>query len=372
MSANAKSRVSSVVETAALNVGLAHDVIALAPRMQSILDSLHIGDTMEFHAALQKEVDDPAFDLAFKAACAKNPHLSDAARREALRGAGVTSGHGSEFGCERISDVFFLPVTGPIEDILALSCDASAMAALERSFRDAGLLTQAGRLALSDTPLQPDLVVNATPGALRRLHRALERFSGSDGTVADRAVLEREVDDFEAACHPEGQVSEARGTATLLFAGFYSREYRLTSFIELDAMTAQINSADADGDHTESLEAFEEIARDVTGLDVSPPHWLGRGCAASAIETVRSNMEAEALCYGKDLAVSGLDAIACARRGDVTLVEGEIGGNILGPFTFPTSLVEFEPEWASESLEEMARAVLPSGRLEYGRSASLN
>ncbi|MCV9964714.1 hypothetical protein OIU34_22750 [Pararhizobium sp. BT-229] len=375
MSANAKSRVSSassVDETAALNAGLAQDVIALAPRMQSLLDSLHIGDSMEFHAALQKELDDPAFDPAFKAACAKNPHLADAALREALRGAAVISKHGSENGCERITDIFVLPVTGPVERILELAGDASAMAALERSFRDAGLLAPDGRVALSDTPLRPDLVVNATPGVLRRLHRAFERFAGSKGAAADRAILEMEVDDFETACHPESRVNAARGTATFLFVGFYSREYRLTSFIELDAMTSQINNADAHGEHDECLEAFEELARDVTGLDVSLPHWPGRGCAAAALETVRAHMEAEALCYGKDLAVSGLDAIACARRGDVTLVEGEIDGNILGPFAFPASLVKFEPEWASESLEEMARAVLPSGRLEYGRSASLN
>lgn len=349
----------------------AQDIIAFAPRMQALLDSLHVGDFMEFHAALQKEVDDPAFDAAFKAACAKNPHLAAAARREALRGAGVTSAHGSEFGSERMSDLFFLPVTGPVDDILGLSCDPSAMAALERSFRDAGLLAPEGRLALSDTPLQPELVANATPTALRRLNRALERFCGSEGTVGDRAVLERDVDDFETACSPEKLV-EPKGTATLLFAGYYSREYRLASFISIDAMTSQINNADADGDHSECMGAFEELAFDITGLRVSAPHWLGRGCAASALETVRAHMEAEAACYGKDLGLSGLDAIACARRGDVTLVEGEIGGNILGPFAFPSSLVEFEPEWAIESLAKMARTVLPSGRLEYGRSASLN
>lgn len=368
MSANDKITATSSFEDV---IASAYDIVDRSSRIQSMLDSLHFGDLMEFHAALQKEVDDPAFDAAFTSACTANPHLGPSALREALRGAAVT-GQVSEEGCERVSDVFVLPVTGPIEDIHGLVADPSAMAALERSFRDAGMVAEGGLIALSDTPLRPDIVVNATPGALRQLHRALERFAGSERTTADRAVLERGVGDFETACHPDEFVSDIRGAATMLIVGFYTREYRYSNIDKLDAMTVQINNADAYDEYADNLEAFVELADEFSGLEVDLPHWLGRGCAAAAYETVRSQMQAEAACYGKELSVSGLDGIACARRGDFTLVEGEIDGQILGPFSFPASLVEFEPEWVNDRFIGMARSLLPAGRLEYARSASLN
>ncbi|MDW9481245.1 hypothetical protein GOB57_21610 [Sinorhizobium meliloti] len=371
MSANTKVAGTTALSMEDLVSATHLDARDLAPRLQAMLDRLDAGDLLGFHAALQEEVEDPAFDPAFVGVCADNPHLADAAMREALRGAAVTGMPGLEEGCERVTDVFVLPVTGSVADIHRLVADASAMSALERSFRDAGILAPGGRVALSDTPLRPHIVINATPGMLRTLHRAFDRFLGSAGTAADRNALEREVFNFETSCHPYDYVSEAKGTATLLLVGFYSREYTLTH-VEIDAMTSQINYDDVHGEHEEILEAFEELARDVTGLDIALPHWIGRGCAAAAFETVRSLMEAEAACYGKDLAVSGLDGIACARRGDVTLVEGEIAGQILGPFSFPANLVDFAPKWADARFTEMARAVMPSGRLEYGRSASLN
>lgn len=369
MSANDKITASSSFEDV---IASAYDIVDRSSRIQSMMDSLHVGDLMEFHAALHKEVDDPAFDAAFASACAANPHLAPSALREALRGAAVIGTHGSEEGRERVSDVFVLPVTGPIDDIHGLVANPSAMAALERSFRDAGMVAEGGMIALSDTPLRADIVVNATPGALRQLHRTFERFVGTERTTADRAILERGVDDFETACHPEGFVSDIRGSATMLIVGFYTREYRYSNIDKLDAMTVQINNADAYDEYADNLEAFEELATEFTGLEVDRPHWLGRGCAAAAYETVRSQMEAEAACYGKELCVSGLDGIACARRGEVTLVEGEIDGQILGPFSFPASLVGFEPEWVNDRFIGMARSVLPAGHLEYGRSASLN
>jgi hypothetical protein len=350
----------------------AYEIVDRAGRIQSMLDSLDVGDVLAYHAALQKEVDDPAFDHAFSVACAARPDLGPSALREALRGAAVTGSHGSDEGCERVTDVFVLPITGSFEEIERLLADDRALAGLERSFQDAGMVYPGGRIALSATPLRPDIIVNSTPGALRQLHHCLDRFICSERTGADRAILEHGVCEFEALCHTDGHVTSRRAFGTLMLVGFYSREYRLDALLELDAMTVQINNADADGEHCDNLEAFEELASDLTGLEIDLPHWLGRGCAAAAYETVRSQMEAEAECYGKDLSILGLDGIACARRGDVTLVEGEIDGQILGPFTFPANLADFEPDWVKERFSGMARSVMPSGRLEYGRSARLN
>jgi hypothetical protein len=246
------------------------------------------------------------------------------------------------------------------------------MAALERSFRDTGLLASGGRVALADIALRPDVVVHATPGTLRDLHSAFEEFLASQGSAADRSALEGEVDDFETFCVPEGHVIEAKGIATMLLVGFYSREYAVMTEFDLDALTVQVSTGEGEGDHLESLAAFAELAADITGLDVSLPHWLGRGCAASSVETVRTMMEAEAECYGKDLSATGLDGVGCVQRGDVYLVEGEIGGRILGPFQFAANLIQYEPEWVSDRFEGMARSVIPSGRLENSRSARLN
>jgi hypothetical protein len=356
----------------AAGIAFAREITDLGPRMQSMLDSLHMGDIGEFRAAVQAEVDNPAFDAAFEIACDNNPHLADVAFREALRGAGVSSVHGEAKGVERISDVFFLPVTGPVEDIHRLVSDASSMAALERSFSDTGLVAPGGRVALADIALRPDVVVHATPGTLRDLHSAFAEFVASPGTAADRSLLEGEVDDFETFCVPEGQVSEAKGIATMLLVGFYSRVYAVMTEFDIDALTVQISTGDGEGNHVESLAAFAELAADITGLDVALPHWLGRGCAAAAVETVRTMMEAEAECYGKELSVSGLDGVGCAQRGDVYLVEGEIDRRILGPFSFAANLVRYDPEWVSDRFEGMARAVIPSGRLEHSRSARLN
>ncbi|MBY3433764.1 hypothetical protein HFN89_06330 [Rhizobium laguerreae] len=364
--------IPSVEEYKAAGVAFAREIADLGPRVQAMFDSLHVGDLGEFHSALQAQIDNPAFDAAFEVACASNQHLADVAIREALRGAGVSSARGSSRGAERISDVFVLPVTGPVDDINRLVSDASSMAALERSFRDAGLVAPGGRVALADVSLGPDIVVHATPGTLRDVHRAFEEFIASPGTAADRSALEGEVEDFEAFCVPEGQVSEAKGIATMLLAGFYTREYAVMTQFDLDPLTVQISSADGGADHAASLAAFAELARDVTGLDVALPHWLGRGCAAAAVEAALTMMEAEAECYGKDISVTGLDGVALAQRGDVTLVEGEIDGHILGPFAFATNLIGYAPEWAGERFEAMARAVIPAGRLEHSRSTRLN
>jgi hypothetical protein len=356
----------------AAGIAYAREIADLGPRMQSMLDSLHVGDIGEFHATLQSEIDNPAFDAAFEIACDDNPHLAEVAFREAIRGAGVSSVHGATQGIERISDVFFLPVTGPVEDIERLVSDASSMAALERSFRDAGLVAAGGRVALADIAIRPDVAIHATPGTLRDLHSAFEDFLASPGTAVDRSALEGEVEDFETFCVPGDHVDGAKGIATLLLVGFYSREYQVTTEFDLDALTVQISTGDGEGNHVESLAAFAELASDITGLDVSLPHWLGRGCAASAVETVRTMMQSEAECYGKDLSLSGLDAVGCARRGEVYLVEGEIDGHILGPFPFAANLVQYEPEWISDRLEAMGRRVIPCGRLEHSRSARLN
>jgi hypothetical protein len=356
----------------AASLAFAKDMAALRPRVQAMFDSLELGDFGEFHAALQSDVDHPAFDAVFSSACDDNPHLASTAMREAIRGAAVSSTPGCRPGSERIGEVFVLPVTGLIGDINRMTSDPQSMAALEQMFRDAGVAAPGGRIVLSDTAIRPDFLINATPGILRDLNRSFERFVTSQGTSDDRERLEGDMDDFGTFCCPEFDVVELMGTTTILIVGYYTRQYGLLEQVDMDALTVQISSGDPSEDQSESLGAFSELAGDMTGLEIGLPHYLGRGCAAAAVENIRSMMQAEASCYGNDLSVVGLDGIACAIRGAVTLVEGEIDGQILGPFIFSTRMASYEPEWLSSRLEGMAHSIIPAGRLEYSRSASLN
>lgn len=356
----------------AVRSAFSESISDLVPSLQDMMDSLETGDLHGFHVTLQQEIDNPAFDAAFEQVCSENPQIANEAMEEALRGVSTSGMNGSREGWERVSDIFVIPVTGPVDELARFAMDAGTMSALERAFSDVGLMTNSGRVVLSDTLVRPDVVVNATPGTLRDLFHCFQRFFWSSGGTIERAELEADVADFETFCHPDGYVSYHKGTSTLLLIGLYSREYDLREQIEEDALTVQIIHGDANGEFADALASFKELASDLTGLEVSLPHWLGKGCAASALETVRASMKAEASFYGIDLAKAGMDGVAIATRGDLTIVEGEVAGHTLGPFSFDNRLAVYEADWIATSLEQIAKTVLHPGHLISHRSAGLN
>ena len=360
---SAMSSAASVFEEA---VASRHDAI------QCLIDSLETEDATSFHICLQQEIDHPAFDEAFRRACAANPDMADHALSEALRGASVVSGRGSRPECEAITDLFFLPVTGTPSDIRALVADPESMTALEASFRLSALATEEATLTLSDTPLRPDFVVNSTPASLRRIARAFEDFVKSGKTSGARAELEGDMADFETLCTPDTASACPKGTVTVLLAASYTREFDLTAEVDLDGLTVHLANEDPDSEFAEEMACFLDNARDATGLVVGKPHWLGRACAAAAVQAVYASLSAEAAFYGVDLGQRPLEGIAFAAKGEVTMVVGEVAGRTLGPFAFDTSLARHEPDWPAVQFESMAYQTMPSGHIENSRSAMLN
>lgn len=340
---------------------------------QSLMDSLVMEDYMAFHSALRSEIDDPVFDMAFKQALTENPQVAQIGMTEVIKGASVVSSRGSRPVTENLTSLFFIPVTGTTEAIYRLTEGGISMSSVERAMADSGLTVPEGDLAISDALLDPSAVVNASPATVRYLATAFDRFNKSGGTVTSHLDLEGAVDEFDALCAPSRPPREnaASCEVTLLLVGGYTREFDHTSDHALDGLTTHLVNEDMFGEYDDQMEAFRNLAEDAIGLKVGKPYWMGRACAAAAIQSIETSLKAEAAFYGHEGDIP-FDSVSYCERGAVTMVEGVFAGNMLGPFAFDTAQCRLDPIWHHAAIDALALEIAPSGHMEHGRSAMLN
>nr|WP_250807277.1 hypothetical protein [Neorhizobium tomejilense] len=339
---------------------------------QAMMDSLYTEDLFGFHRAVQDEIDRPSFDASFEMACRKNPLVAASARREALRGGSCIPGRGARPGVEAMTDLFFLPITGPSSQIQKIASDVLVMTAMENAFLDSGVMAEAATLTLSATPVRPDSVVNATPGGLREVAQAFNDFRYANRPANRRGRLEAAIEDFETVCDNLSDVRTARGTVTMLIAGSYAREYDTSGPLVPDGLTMQIANCDFGDEHKEALDSLTAKLSEIAGMEVGRPHWLGRACAAAAVQNTMAIFEAEAKFYGLDVRENGFDGVGIVQRGDTTLVEASLDEISLGPVPYPSKLAELDPSYPVEAFGDIAKEAIPCGHLEHGRSAYLN
>lgn len=341
---------------------------------QHMMDTLFTEDYMGFHYALQDQLDRPEFDRLLQETCRANPHFAGFLFREALRGSSTISNVDPSTGAETITDVFFFPVTGSRSDIERMLGDGKAMSAIENAFMESGLVSPYASVHVADMAILPDVAVHARPGEHRRLTKAFEDYWTAGETPAARLRTQESIREFERSCHSgsQGQVAAGNESVTVLLAASYRRVITPHESAELDGLMAQVAGSGYANEFEDQLEEFELLAEDDTGLRIGRPHLLGRACAAAGVQSIMVALDTEANFFGTDIRSAGLDGVAVAYRDGFCVVEGEVDGNILGPYAFPAQIASHEPDWPEQSLSSISRTMKPSGHLEHGVSARLN
>lgn len=348
------------------------EVATARDHFQSMMDCMEADDMFGFHHAIQARIDRPSFDASFEIACRENPSVANDARVAALRGGSTIPSVGSRPKTEAVTDLFFLPVTGRDVEIREFLSLASNIRRMEQVFVEAGVMRDGATLTIGDATIHPEAAVNATPGGIRTLARAFDRFNRSAPSASAREELSGELDDFVTVCGSVSGPVVSRGVTTVLLVGSYAREYDLSAPFEVDALTEEISMMDVGGDNDDLFSALSSSLSAVSGLSVGKPSWLGRACSDAAVRNVLTVLSAEAAFYGLDVESSGFDGLAMADRGNSVLVEASLDGVSLGPVAYPRSVVALDQAFPVHALGAMARGEIPGGHLEHSRSVYLN
>lgn len=342
--------------------------------VEELIDLVRAGESLEFHALLQREIDHPAFDEALDIVLAKRPAVAEALRHEISKAACVVPSGDRSSGTRGVVDMFVVVVTGTEEALDRLVTDRTSMAAIERVFHESGLTLDRSRVALSDVLVDPAVAANARPGTLREMARGFETFAGSDWLSGDKSRLEAMVEDMMCVSEPEGyRRPVVDGPVSRLLFGGYAREYAIDGEIEVDGMTAQIITDDEHGEFSVETSHFLEAANDAAGGDVavSLPHWVGRGCACAAVFTVKTGLDAEATTLGLDVS-EGFQEASIGQSDGYFFASARHDGHLLGPMRVPSALTGLEADWATDQLAELAAYIAPPGLFHPVASLRLN
>lgn len=317
-----------------------------------------------FYELVNAHVGDGAFDQALHDSFAAGEidpalfHPLMYTLLEAASSAGVDGGRDTVV----VTELFALPLTGTIEEVLETSSSLDVALGMARAFSATGYVTEGTRVLLSPTTIDPLAAASLRPAVARQLaHEFQDAFAAEYDAPAAEHLFEVVQAPFEFL-RPEGRSHlDESGTVTRLMIGATQRALSTTHATSADAFLFNMLDEVTPDEMLERSETFIETLCNVPGVTAAPyyPLPIARATSFAAIAALGNGLQAEAQLLGVQRPDRIFDEIVVTRAAAKVFAEGVIGSTLVGPCAVSEELVCRDEAWFVNHLslyaEEMSQ-----------------
>jgi hypothetical protein len=324
--------------------------------VKATVDAFASQDPEAFMMATADEIGDGAFDTALKESFERgeiDADLYHGMMFSLLEAASCSTEHDSDGHSFTTTELFAMPVTGTIEEILEVTSDFDALARLATAFTSTGYVSEGVQVILSPTTVDPIAASRLTCAIARE---TVESFVPhfTDGYTREDAndLFEAVQAAFEFIGDHARSHLEERGRVTRLVIGATRRIHSTVYPTSADAFIANFIDENHCGTLQDISDGFLDLLNESApgSIAYNMPLPIARATAFSALATVADNLSEEAAAMGIRRADFLMDEISVSRHGEQTAVEGVLDERILGPVLVRDALIQRDRLWFINNL----------------------
>lgn len=303
-----------------------------------------------FYELVNPQLGDGAFDQALQDAFSAGEiepslfHSMMFTLLEAASSAGVDDGDGAV----TVTELFALPLTGTIEEVLETSSRLDVAHAMARSFSSTLYVADGTRVMLSPTTIDPLAAAALRPAIARQIaYEFQDAFANDYDEAAAERLFEAVQGPFEFLGVSDRNHLEDRGTVTRLMIGATQRTLSTTHATSADAFLFNMLDEVTPDEMLERSERFIGALCRLPGVTAVPyyPLPIARSTAFAALTALGGGLQAEAKMLGVRHPDGIFDEMVVTRGNGQVFAEARVGDALLGPCAIPDELVRRDDAW---------------------------
>lgn len=317
---------------------------------ERVVEAFDTGDSDMFYELVNPRIGDGAFDQALFEGHSSGQiedslfHALTYSLMESASAAGIADGEDMVV----VTEIFALPLTGTIEDILTTSGDVEIARSIARAFTSTGYVAEGTRVLLSPTTIDPLAVASIRPAVARHVaHEFQDAFAADYDAAAAERLFEAVQTPFESLSGREDNHLDERGTVTRFMIGATQRVLSTTRATNADAFLFNMLDEAVPEEMVERSENFLSAVCHVPGVEAAPyyPLPLARATSFAAVAALGAALQEEAELIGLQRPDRAMDEIVLTRTDGKVFAEGIVGSTLVGPAAVPEALVLRDDTW---------------------------
>jgi hypothetical protein len=330
-----------------------------ADAVRSVVDAFSRQDPEAFMSFATPEIGDGAFDTALSEAHQRGEIASDlyhGLMYSLLEAASYTSEHDADGHSFTVTELFALPVTGTIEEILEVTGSFDGLARIARAFASTGYVSEGVQVILSPTTIDPIAATKLSTAIASELAEAfVPHFEHGYSPEDAEDLFECVQPAFEYLGDSARDHLSEQGRVTRLVIGATRRIHSTRYPTQADAFIANFMDENDSERLQEVSDAFlDRLNTEAPGsITYNWPLPITRAAAFSAVSAVMEGLNDEALALGIRRPDFLMEEMSISRHGERTAVEGVLGGRVLGPVLVSDALLQRDRLWFRNSLSRL-------------------
>jgi hypothetical protein len=324
--------------------------------VRQVVEAFSSQDPEAFMKAVEGRLDDGAFDTAMSEAFERgeiDPDLYHGMMFSLLEAASFSIEHDADGHSFTTTELFALPITGAIGEILEVTGSYEMLAKLASIMSSSGYVSEGVQIILSPTTIDPRAAARLTCAVAREMAEAFAPHFDHGYNAADAEDLFEAVQGpFEFLGDLEIDHLAEKGRVTRLVIGATRRIHSPAYPTMADAFIANFIDENEDGWLQEVSDRFlETINASAPGtISFNMPLPITRAAAFAALCAAMEGLNDEAHLLGIHRPDLLMDEISINRSKDSVLIEGVVAGQSLGPVIVPDLLVRRDRLWFRNNL----------------------
>jgi hypothetical protein len=331
--------------------------------VRSVVDAFLQQDPVAFNRVTALEIGDSAFDTALFEAFKRGeiePDLYHGLMWSLLEASSFSTVEDESGHSFTVTELFALPVTGKISDILELTGSFKSLSQLADTFSSTGYVGEGVQVILSPTTIDPIAAARLRCAVARELAEAFVPYFSHGYTPSDAEDLFEFVQGaFEFLGDPDRDHLAEEGTVTRLVIGATRRTHSNSYPTQADAFIATfIDELSSEGLQASADDFLGHLNERASGsITFNYPMPVTRAAAFSAVASVVTDLNEEAKVLGIRRSNFLMDEISVSRHGDQTAVEGVLDNQVLGPVLVRDELIRRDRLWFINMLSRLCDTV---------------
>lgn len=336
-----------------------HDESGYRKMVAALVHSHINGDSEQVSHLFSQLCDDPAFDTTLAAVVSAIDHADFdplGFRYDMLAMSPITlvPYKSTKGKAHAIVQLFFLPLSGVLTDIEAVSNDTDKLTKIASSYPESGLASRHSSIVACGSLLDPISASTVTPGAMRAALKMTAPVL--TGRIAGSNLGEALAYIFGSSSRPE----------TLSVTNNQVYAHRLMPIARIVTPSNGVHVDDALTSYKIDVNATDRqrITDWRRGLQTTIPNTvmvgnpcsIMRGCTVMAINTIEHAFSRRAMYLGHST-MPQFDEVGIKRKDDDVLITARHGNKIYGPVTLPIGLFFADPERITSFVDGLSRNV---------------
>lgn len=330
-----------------------------ADAVKAVIAAFSRQDPEAFMSSASSEIGDGAFDTALSEAHKRgeiDADLYNGLMYSIIEAASYSSEQDADGHSFTVTELFALPVTGTMEEILEVTGSFDGLSRTARSFSSTGYVSEGVQVILSPTTIDPMAATRLSSAIARELAEAfVPHFEHGYSPEDAEDLFEFVQSAFEYLGDTDRDHLSEQGRVTRLVIGATRRIHSTRYPTQADAFIANfIDENDSERLQEVSDSFLDRLNSDAPGsITYNWPLPITRAAAFSAVSAVVEGLNDEAMALGIRRPDFLMEEMSISRHGDRTAVEGILSGRVLGPVIVPDALLQRDRLWFRNSLSRL-------------------